>query len=754
MKQPLPERGPLARLQARRPRSFSRFLWLQQTAALGCLCLFQPCTAAAQSEKPFTLRSEVELVAVEVAALDKNGKPLKNLKKENFQLLEDGKQQEIASFDEVTEAQAGRSSLGMNLLEDNTRRGGKTVLILFDDGALSAENVKRSRDSAALFVKEHMNPEDWFAVASFGYDLKFIENLTNDPEKVMKAIAEPAISLANFSPTSDDGSTASLSSLGKPRDQDPAMLSSTYQSEGLLSALQGINYAIERIKGQKSVLIYSQSNYINPKTIEKVYKAALTSAKRSNVVYYTIDPGGLTAMQPSQWGSKADTGTTTASSLFEASADSNSSSSTATAATPAAAGSSSSTSSSSASSAAASASLSQTSTAGTEIAVLPNIANQSGGGGLSLLKALASETGGSSIFNTNNYDLDLARLDSQLSNYYILGFNSNNPKRNGELRKLDVKIDQKGVVLKYRNAYLDRRPVDMLAGSKREGKLLDALASPATATQLPVIFRPAYFYDSSRLSRVLIFAEIGLEKAAINKKGDQLECNLSIMGVAYAEDGSIAGRFSETLNQKFDKDKEQDARKMRLPYHNYFKLLPGKYRLKLAVSDESNNLGATEQSFEAPAKPQKDLAVSSLVVIAQKTALPNLVQNIQSQLLDDGDPLIYNGMQIAPSVNNKLPADSAIPVLFKIYNIRSGSSQSKIQAEARLVDENGEELGNSLFDLNQTQLAVTSSSEAVAGFALTFPDVKPGKYKLIIETSEAGFPEVATAQTDLNLTGN
>ena len=373
---------------------------------------------------------------------------------------------------------------------------------------------------------------------------------------------------------------------------------------------------------------------------------------------------------------------------------------------------------------------------------------------MSLLKALASETGGSSIFNTNNYNLELAKLDSQLSNYYILGFNSNNPKRNGELRKLDVKIDQKGIVLKHRNAYLDRRPVDMLVSSKREGKLLDALASPATATQLPVIFRPAYFYDSSRLSRVLIFAEIGLEKAAIAKKGDQLECNLSIMGVAYAEDGSIAGRFSETLNQKFDKDKEQDARKMRLPYHNYFKLLPGKYRLKLAVSDESNNLGATEQSFEAPAKPQQGLAVSSLVVIAQKTALPNLVQNIQAQLLDDFDPLIYNGMQIAPSVNNKLPANSSIPILFKIYNISSSSSQPKLQAEARLVDENGEEFGNSLIDLNETQLAITGKSEAVAGFALTFPDAKPGKYKLIIETSEVGFPDIAATQTDLNLTGN
>jgi hypothetical protein len=383
--------------------------------------------------------------------------------------------------------------------------------------------------------------------------------------------------------------------------------------------------------------------------------------------------------------------------------------------------------------------------------VSPSIVNQAGSG-MSMLKALASETGGSSIFNTNKYDSELANVNSQLSNYYILGFSSNNPKHNGELRKLNVKIDQKGIALKYRDAYLDRAPVDMLASSKKEAKLLDALASSTTASQLPVSFRSACFFDSSSLARMLVFAEIGMEKAAINKKNDLWQSDLNIMGVAYAENGSVAGRFSETLHLKFEHEHEQDIRKKILPYRNYFRLQPGKYRLKLAVSDESNNVGTMEQTVEALAKPQTGIGVSSLVVMGQRIALPALVQNIQAQLLEDNDPLIYNGMQVSPSINQRFPVSAPIPVLFRICNNNSSSNLWKLEATARLETDEGEEIAQTDIDFNQMKLSVLSESEAAVGLNLSFPDADPGKYKLIIEISEAGSSEPAKAETDIELT--
>jgi VWFA-related protein len=619
--------------------------------------------ALAQESKPFRIQSEVELVAVEVAALDKGGNSVNDLKMENFRILEDGKEQRIESFDKAVE-----STQNIERMNDNAPLKGKTVLILFDDGTISGENIKRSRDSAALFVKEHMKPQDWFAIASFGFDLEILQNLSNDPQKILKAIAQ-STSRGSSSP-------------------------SVVQSEGLLRALEDINISVERLKGQKSVLVYSRSSFVSSNLSEKLYKAALTSAKRSNVAYHVVDPGGLTATQSSESSSRG---------LPDS------------------------------------------------MSRMGSMDSMNAGGGVSALKSLAYETGGTAIFNSNNYDSELTKVNTRLSNYYIIGFSSSNPKHDGKLRKLDVRIDRKDVLLKYRDSYYDRRPVDLIVNSKQEDKLLGALASPESAAQLPVNFRPAFFYNSSRLLSVLIFAEIGMEKASLVKKGDQLECNLNVMGAAYAENGRMAARFSEPLNRKFEKEKDQDVRKMNLPYRNYFTLQPGNYRLKLAVSDEKNNLATIEKTLEAPVKPQQGFALSSLVIVAHKTALPNLVQNIQTQLMDDSDPLIFRGMQIDPSVSQRLPVGSAIPLLVKIYKINGGSGQWTLRGKARLVNEKNENCGQVAIDLKQADLEIVSNSDAAALLNLNFPEAKPGKYILSVEISEPGSSQTSIAQTDLEL---
>ena len=674
----------------------------------GCLCLlgigiysplrnlsFVP-AAAAQSGQSVNLRADVDLVMIQVSALDKKGKSIDNLKKENFQLYEDGKKQEILSFDEVTEAPGSPSSLNAPVVDNGNRDHGKIVLIVFDDSTIRSDHLKRSRDSADALVRQHMKPGDLFAVASFSYGLKFLQNFTDDADKIEKAIAQPALSVGNRA-SSPGGTDESLPSFGRPQDMDPANAAVRYQAENLLRSLQAVNVSIERIRGRKTVLIFSESDYTDPKTAQKVYTDLLNSAKRANVVYYTADPGGI---KTSSMGSSSGSDDST---------------------------------SAQAGSRGSSGAFSRASAPGQT---------------MSLVKALASDSGGLSIYNTNNFDGELTNVYGQLTNYYVLGFTSNNPKRNGDLRKLEVKVDEKGVTLRYQPSYLDRRPLDVLASSRREGKLLDALASPTPVTQLPIVFRPAYFYDSPRMSRVLVFAKISLGKVQLKRKGDQMEGDLNIVGVAYAEDGSIAGRFSEPVHLTFDKDR--DFRSTSLSYHNYFKLEPGKYRVKLAVSDEADSLGSTEQSLEVPAEPEHGFAVSSLVVAAGMSALPDLVQNIQAQMLDDRDPLFYKGMQIVPSADDRVLAGSAIPVLFKIYKRTGDSSQWKLQGKARLVNEKGEELIQPGIDLS-SQISIVDKSEAVVGLILNFPSAQPGKYKLIFQITDASSAETATAQTDLEL---
>ncbi|HTY64302.1 MAG TPA: VWA domain-containing protein [Acidobacteriota bacterium] len=642
-----------------------------------CLLGLTPGTAVqgayAQSEEPLKVRVDVETVTVDVIALDKNGDPVRNLKAGDFQLYEDGKEQEILSLDEVN-AQSGSSALGVPLLGGGQQLRGKTVFIIFDDSSISAEYIKTVRDTAERFVREHMRPQDLFAVAQYDMSMKIIQNFTSDREQVLAAIQRPASSAAG----------------------------SAIYFENMLRALDAISLAMAPIKGQKSVLIYSQSGFsmgYSTATLGNTYAKTLQTAKKSNVVFYTISPGYL-------GGPGGGMGTP----------------------------------------------IGMSGPAGGPMRGAP------GGGGRMdaitnlgpavTLRSLATESGGYSIFNSNNLDAELNSFDRKISNYYVLGFQSNNPKHDGSFRKLEIKVRTKGVTLKHKPGYQDRHPVDVLASSKQERALLTALASPATATQLPVAFRPAYFYDSPQSARVFLTAKIQTEKIVLRKKGGQIGTDLNVMGVAYAEDGSVAARFSETLPISFEKENEAEFRKTSLPYRNYFRLRPGKYRLKLAASDESNNLGATEQPLEIPAAPEQGFSVSSLVLAEGMSELPDLIKNLQARLLDQNDPLIYSKMQIEPSVENRFPVRSTVSTLFRIYNWPNRPEAWDPLATVKLIENGREKFAMAPIHLKD-RMSVASPTEAVVSLPLAFQAVPAGKYRLLIEIAGSGSVQTATLQADL-----
>ena len=239
----------------------------------------------AQPGNSFKVRIDVDLTTIVVTAMDKKGNPVRNLKAEDFQLYEDGKKQEILSIDEVN-AEAGNSSLGSNLFEENASRRGKTVLIIFNIGSVGPDFIKNSRDSAQRFVQAHMRPQDLFAVAAYGTSMKILQNFTSDREEVLEAIKNAAVMNLEASQSNPDD---------------------------LLRSLEGINYSLAPIKGQKSILIYLQpaSSSVDPMLRNRSPRFILPasggpspsvvsdslnlnkvidSARKSNSTFFVIEP--------------------------------------------------------------------------------------------------------------------------------------------------------------------------------------------------------------------------------------------------------------------------------------------------------------------------------------------------------------------------------------------------------------------------------------------------------------------------------
>jgi VWFA-related protein len=652
---------------------------------LAVLCIFLLCMAceaysqndASQTGSSFKLRVDVDLVTIEVSAFDKNGQAALNLKKEDFRLYEDGKKQEILSFDTVSSA-AASSPKEMSLLDENRGKRGKTVLIVFMEQSISPRNLKLAHDSIANFVMKHMHPQDLFAVMSFGSSMKILQNLTGERDEVMAAVHKLA----------------------------PSMVVS-FSFDDFLRSFEQINYSIARIKGQKSILVFGPPGLGYAPMDRSRYNKAINSARQSNVVFYAADPERIIGS-----GGYAEAGRSAGTPMGPASLPHG------------------------------------------VLGTLPGTSSISTAGGLVplTLKTLAAETGGSSIDNVLDIDSELDRLDQQLSNFYVLGFQSNNPKRDGSFRKIEVKMDMKGVTLRHREGYVDKSPIDVLASSRQERSLLTALASPAPSAQLPIYFRPMYFYDSSRMARVMIEARVKLEKIAFQKKAGRIGVDLNIMGIAYTEDGAIAARFSETLPVNYDKDDEAEFRARSLAYRNYFRLRPGKYRLKLAVSDGSEKIGSTERSLEIPTFPEKSIIASSVVIAEQTSQLPELIRNLQSQMLDQRDPLIYAGVQVAPGVENRLRVDSAVRMLFRLYNLSGGSEECDLIAKAKLVDEKGGETALTPIYLKKL-MDFTGAGEAGVGLALPLKGIASGKYRLTVEIIDAFSPQTTAVSTDIEIIG-
>ena len=74
------------------------------------------------------------------------------------------------------------------------------------------------------------------------------------------------------------------------------------------------------------------------------------------------------------------------------------------------------------------------------------------------LRVIAEQTGGFATVNQNDFDKALKRIDAESSDYYVLGYYSNNPDPLKRTRKIDVKVNRPNMDIWSRKAYSIRPP--------------------------------------------------------------------------------------------------------------------------------------------------------------------------------------------------------------------------------------------------------------------------------------------------------
>jgi VWFA-related protein len=384
----------------------------------------QPATQQADPQKPtFTMR--IDLVTNDVIVRDDKGNFVPDLKKDEFEIFEDGVKQDIVSMTVVT---GGRVTNLMapppppppegvilpprKVVNDTS---GRIFLFFVDDLHMDFHNTGRIRDLFKKIQKDLLHDGDMWGMVSSGPSSIAID-MTYDRNRFEEAIKKIA----------GNGLKPSDIIQGPSGAEGPSEV--RYRAHVAFSTVNDTLTELEKVHNRRKALVYVSDGYdFNPfqesrlgftdpnspfqqndmakanrqasggdpstdpftnqqKQNEEFADADLArelgeltrAANRANTTFYTIDPRGLVGgadisenLDPTQWND-----------YLRKSQDS--------------------------------------------------------------LRVLADETGGIAVVNQNDFDKALKRIDAETSDYYVLGYYSKNPDPTKRRRQVEVKVARPG----------------------------------------------------------------------------------------------------------------------------------------------------------------------------------------------------------------------------------------------------------------------------------------------------------------------
>lgn len=233
--------------------------------------LFLAVTAAAQVRESVT----VELIEVPVyVTLD--GKPVRNLTREAFQLRVNGKQQPVEYFDSLdfatarpTEESAKPTPSSVPAAAPNLRAR-RLYVLLFDLYYTTLQNLERSQRAAEKLIDRNKNADDLYAVATYSSrdGVHFVTSFIRDRDVLRVAIrklrrfdARDSLALGmvehdRVMQTSDIGLDAELASMieGGPAMKDVRLEYERERAQHQFLSLQELAARLNALEGQKHVI--------------------------------------------------------------------------------------------------------------------------------------------------------------------------------------------------------------------------------------------------------------------------------------------------------------------------------------------------------------------------------------------------------------------------------------------------------------------------------------------------------------------
>jgi hypothetical protein len=271
---------------------------------------------------------------------------------------------------------------------------------------------------------------------------------------------------------------------------------------------------------------------------------------------------------------------------------------------------------------------------------------------------MAEDTGGRAFFDTNTFGEVFERVVDDTSAYYVLGYGSTNPARDGRYRRLSVKVSRPGLRLEYRSGYYAARDFAHATKDDREAQLLEQLLSELSATDLSAYVASAYFRLSPGRYFVPISVVVPGYQVPIGPQTPKERATIDVLGLV--EDGQKrpVGRIRDTV--RLSVDAAAELKRKTVQYETGLELAPGTYRMKVVVRENVTGIfGSYETSLVVPDLEKGAIKVSSVVIGTQVMAGGGR---------DARNPLVRDGNKLVPTVTRVVAAGQSLYFHYEVYD--------------------------------------------------------------------------------------
>jgi VWFA-related protein len=525
-----------------------------------------------------TFKVEINYVEVDARVLDAEGRFVRDLSKEDFQLFEDGKPQTIDQFAlvniPVERAEVplfAKAPIESDVSSNARDFNGRLYLFVLDDLHTAPLRTQLVRNAARRFIDTKLGANDMAAVISVRGTSDGMQGFTDNRRLLVQAVdrfigqklqSETLMRLNTLQPN-ESGTLA-------PAANDPSDLERGMDADASLRTLRNAAEFMAGVRGRRKALIYiSEGIEYNvadftrqaSSRVAAAAQEAVASATRSNVTIYAIDPRGLTTL--------GDDDITVSS-------------------------------------------------------ITPELNLQSMQRELQLahdsLRTLADFTGGFAVVNTNDFATAFDRIVSDNSSYYLLGYYPANDRRDGRTRKIDVRIRRSGAQVFARKDYIEPRgrppavpPPAVAAGTSVA--LRDVINSPLPLSGLTMSTSAAAFKGAAPNASVSIVIEARGRDLNLKNENGKYIGNLELSVSAFDRAGKFKVGERPTVTFGLRPETYTRVNELGVRVLTRLQLPPGRYQLRVGgLSGEAGLRGSVFYELEIPDFSKEPFTMSGLLL--------------------------------------------------------------------------------------------------------------------------------------------